>query len=114
MKMVNVGEKAPDAELKDVDGKSVSISDFAGKKVLLSFFPFAFSPVCTDEFGCFMNDMEKFKDKGVRVVGISVDSHWTNKAFADNMGVDILLLSDFDKKASNAFGILRPEGFSER
>ena len=114
MKMVNVGEKAPDAELKDVDGKSVSISGFAGKKVLLSFFPFAFSPVCTKEFGCFMDDMEKFGDKGVEVVGISVDSHWSNKAFADSLGVDIPLLSDFDKSASKAFGILRSEGFSER
>ncbi|MBI2173014.1 MAG: redoxin domain-containing protein [Candidatus Aenigmarchaeota archaeon] len=112
--MVNVGEKAPDVELKNVDGKVVKLSTFRGKKVLLSFFPFAFSPVCTDEFGCFMDDMEKFKDRGVQVVGISVDSHWANKAFADSMDVDISLLSDFDKNAAKSFGVLRPEGFSER
>ncbi len=112
--MVSVGEKAPDVELKDTAGNLVRLGSFRGKKVLLSFFPFAFSPVCTKEFGCFMDDMEKFRDKGVEVAGISVDSHWSNKAFADSIGSDFPLLSDFDKKASRAFGVLRNDGFSER
>ena len=112
--MVDVGEKAPDFALKDQNENEVTLGDYAGKKLLVSFFPFAFSPVCTEELGCFESDMEQFKAKGVAVVGISVDSTWSNKAFADKLGVNYPLLSDFGKEASKAFGVLREEGFSER
>lgn len=112
--MVNVGERAPDVAFKDYAGRVVLLSSFKGKKVLLAFFPFAFSPVCTDEMGCFQHDLEQFKQKGVAVIGVSVDSSWSNKAFAERLGLNFPLLSDFDKGAANGFGILRPDGFSER
>ena len=112
--MTNIGEKAPDFELKDQNGNTVKLSNFKGKKVLLAFFPFAFSPVCTDEMGCFQNDLQQFKNKGVEIMGISVDSSWSNKVFAEKLGVNFPLLSDFSKEAAKNFGVLRAEGFSER
>lgn len=112
--MVEVGSKAPEFTLKDQNEKDVSLADFAGKKVLLAFFPFAFSPVCTEELGCFESDMSQFTEKGINVLGISVDSTWSNKAFADQLGVNYPLLSDFAKECSKSYGLLREEGFSER
>lgn len=112
--MVNVGEKAPKIEVKDTNGNPVQLSSFKGKKVLLAFFPFAFSPVCTDEMSCFQNDLQQFASKNTAVLAVSVDSHWSNKAFADKLGVNFPLLADFSKDAAKKFGVLRAEGFSER
>ena len=112
--MTTIGEKAPDFEVKDQNGNPVKLSSFKGKKVLLAFFPSAFSPVCTDEMGCFQHDINQFKAKGVEVLCISVDSYWSNKAFAEKLGVNFPLLSDFSKDAAKNFGVLRAEGFSER
>ncbi|MBI2575889.1 redoxin domain-containing protein [Candidatus Woesearchaeota archaeon] len=112
--MVEVGQKAPSFALKDEQGNVVDSKSFTGKKILLAFFPFAFSPVCTDEMKCFHSDLEKFRDKGIAILGISVDSHWSNAAFRRSIGSSIPLFSDFSKETAGKFGILRPEGFSER
>ncbi|HLD60340.1 MAG TPA: redoxin domain-containing protein [Candidatus Bilamarchaeaceae archaeon] len=112
--MTNVGDNAPNFTLKDQDLNEVSLENFKGKKVLLAFYPFAFSPVCSDELACFKNDLSQFRQKGVEVVGISIDSHWTQKAFANSLGIEYPLLSDFDKHISKKYGVLRQEGFSNR
>ncbi|MBI2583898.1 MAG: redoxin domain-containing protein [Candidatus Aenigmarchaeota archaeon] len=112
--MAGIGDRAPDFELKDENDKPVSLRDYNGRKVLIAFFPFAFSPVCTDEFSCFQDDLERFAKEGVQILGISVDSHWSNKAFKDSLGISFPLLSDFNKEVSRKFGVLRKEGFSER
>ena len=112
--MANVGDKAPQFELKDQNQKNVTLGEYKGKKVLIAFYPFAFSPVCSDELTCFRNDLSHFADKGVEVLGISVDSTWSNKAFADSLGVSYPLLSDFGKEVSKQYGVLRPEGFADR
>lgn len=112
--MAQIGDKAPEFELKNQKGETVTLSSMRGSKVLLAFYPFAFSSVCTDEFSCFRDDLSQFQKKGINVVGISVDSHHAQKAFAQSLGITYPLLSDFSKKASQDFGVLRPEGFSER
>jgi len=112
--MVNVGDKAPDFTVKDQNGNDFTLSSLQGKKVLLAFFPFAFSPVCDDELCGFQGDLSQFTDKGVEVLSISVDSHWTQKAFAAKTGAVFPLLSDFDKKVAQSFGVLRDGGFAER
>src|SRR3989344_8532219 len=112
--MVEIGQKAPDFKLKDQDQNEVSLSSFHGKNVLLAFYPFDFSPVCTIEFACFQDDFSELGNLGVQVLGISVDSHWSHKAFADKLGLKFPLLSDFGKEASKHYGVLRQEGFSER
>ena len=110
---MNVGDKTKEFELKDQKGNLVKLLDFKGRK-LLAFFPFAFSPVCTDELSCFMKDYNLFHNKNVQIIGISVDSHWSNKAFSDSLALSFPILSDFDKKVSQEHGVLRKEGFSER
>ncbi len=112
--MISAGDIAPDFELKDGNGNTVKLSTFKGKKVLLAFFPFAFSPVCTDEMSCFKTDIKKFEDRGVQILGISVDSHWSLKAFGEKIGMTFPLLSDFEKKTVMAYGVFRAEGFSNR
>ncbi len=115
--MANVGDKAPSFTLKASDGgevREISLSDFTGKKVLLAFYPFAFSPTCHDELCEFRDGLATLQTKGVEVLAISVDSHWTAKAFAESLQAKYLIVSDFDKKTADAYGVLRPEGFAER
>ena len=112
--MVNVGDMAPQFSLKDQGGNMVSLESYRGKKVLLAFYPFAFSPPCTEELTCFREDLTHFESQGTKVVGISVDSHYANKAFAEHLKVTYPLLSDFSKEVCKAYGTLRPEGFSDR
>ena len=112
--MVNVGDTAPNFELKDQNGNMVSLQSFKGKKVLLAFYPFAFSPPCTEELSCFREDLGQFVAKGVTVLGISVDSHYANKAFAEHLKVTYPLLSDFSREVCKLYGTLRVEGFSDR
>jgi len=111
---MNIGEEAPEFELKDQKGNNVSLRSFSGTRVLLAFFPFAFSPVCTEEMECFRLDMNEFKDMGIQILGVSVDSHWTLKAFSEKLGITLPLLSDFNKEVAKKYGVLRPDGFSER
>lgn len=112
--MVEIGQKAPDFKLKDQNQNEVSLSSFHGKSVLLAFYPFDFSPVCSAEFSCFQDDLGELNNLKVQVLGISVDSHWSHKAFADKLGLNFPLLSDFGKEVSRLYGVLRQEGFSER
>ena len=112
--MLKVGDKAPDFALKNQDQQEVSLSSFKGKNVLLAFYAFDFSPVCTDEFSCIQQDLAKFNNEDTQVLGISVDSHWSHKAFAEKLNISFPLLSDFSKDVCKAYGVLRKEGFSER
>lgn len=114
MEMVNIRDKAPDFSLQDQDGKEVKLSIFNGKKVVLAFYPFDFSPVCSAEFGCFQDDLSELNNLNAQVLGISVDSKYCHKAFAEKLGLKFPLLSDFNKEVCKIYGTLRPEGFSER
>ena len=112
--MVEIGQQAPDFALVNQDGKETKLSDFRGKNVILSFYPFDFSPVCTVEFGCFEQDLSKLNDLNAQVLGISVDSRYCHKEFAGKLGLNFPLLSDFNKEVCRLYGTLRKEGFSER
>ena len=112
--MVEVNEQAPDFALPDQDGNERKLSEFKGKNIILAFYPFDFSPVCTVEFGCFEQDLSKLNDLNAQVLGISVDSKYCHKEFAGKLGLNFPLLSDFGKEVCSLYGILRKEGFSER
>lgn len=112
--MVNVGEKAPDFALTDQDGKERKLNEFKGKNIVLAFYPFDFSPVCTVEFGCFQDDLSELNNLNAQVLGISVDSKHAHKEFAEKLKLNFPLLSDFSKEVCRLYGTLRPEGFSER
>jgi len=112
--MINVGEKAPDFALPDQDGKEKKLSGFGGKNIIIAFYPFDFSPVCTVEFGCFQDDLSELNNLNAQVLGISVDSKHAHKEFAEKLNLSFPLLSDFSKEVCRLYGTLRPEGFSER
>jgi len=102
MSNLNIGDVAPNFTLKAQDDQVYSPSDFRGKPVILIFYPLDFSPVCTNEHACFVNDMARFNELDAQVFGISVDSVWTHKAFAQKMGITYPLLADFHPKGAVA------------
>jgi peroxiredoxin len=107
-----VGSAAPDFTLKDQNQKEIKLSDFSGKKnVLLIFYPLDWSPVCTSEHACVVNDMKNFDSLDAEVLGVSVDSVWSHKAYAEKMGIKYALLADFHPKGamSEKYGMYLPE-----
>jgi len=114
MTKAEVGQKAPDFKLLNQDGQEIELRNFNGMNVVLAFYPFDFSPVCTKEFGCFQDDLNELKNIEAQVFGISVDSKYCHKAFSDKLQLKFPLLSDFSKKVCKLYGTLRPEGFSNR
>ncbi|HUL32279.1 MAG TPA: redoxin domain-containing protein [Candidatus Eisenbacteria bacterium] len=105
---IAVGHTAPDFTLLNQDKKEVKLSEFAGKKrVVLVFYPLDWSPTCTDEHVCFVNDMWNFDSLDAEVLGVSVDSVWSHKAYADKMGIKYSLLADFHPKGamSEKYGV---------
>ena len=100
---ISVGAAAPDFALKDQSQKEVKLSDFKGKKnVVMVFYPLDWSPVCTNEHVCLVNDMKRFEQLDAQVLGLSVDSVWSHKAFAEKMGITYPLLADFQPRGAVA------------
>ncbi|KAB2926267.1 MAG: peroxiredoxin [Bacteroidetes bacterium] len=97
---VTVGQKAPNFTLPDTGKKQTSLSDFAGKKTVLVFYPGAFTGVCEKELCTFRDAMADFNSLNAQVIGISVDSPFSNKAFAEKNGVTFPLLSDYTRYVS--------------
>ena len=98
-----VGAPAPEFTLKDQDQKEVRLSEFRGKKnVVLVFYPLDWSPTCTKEHACMVNDKKQFDQLDAQVLGISVDSVWSHKAYADKMGIHYPLLADFHPRGAVA------------
>ncbi len=108
---ISVGQPAPDFALKDQSQKDVKLSDYRGKNVVLVFYPLDWSPVCTNEHACFVNDMKQFEQLNAQVLGLSVDSIWSHKAFAEKMGIHYPLLADFLPRGAVAdkFGLYLAE-----
>ena len=107
MPSIEVGDIAPDFELEDQNGKKVKLSQYRGKKnVLLAFFPFAFSPVCTNELGDLKEKEETILKLDTQILASSVDSTWSEKAFAKQLGVKFPILGDFRKQVATLYGAL--------
>jgi len=100
--MIAAGSPAPDFTLRDQDGEDVSLADFKGRKVLLVFYPLDFSPVCSDQLSIYHEVKPELAEKGVEIIGISVDSPWAHKAFQEKLGIDTTLLADFEPKGAVA------------
>jgi peroxiredoxin len=100
--MIAAGEPAPGFKLKDQDGEEVSLSDYNGRRVLLVFYPLDFSPVCSDQLSIYQEVKPELAEKGLELVGISVDSPYAHKAFQEKLGIDTTLLSDFEPKGEVA------------
>ncbi|MEY9211090.1 peroxiredoxin [Thermobifida halotolerans] len=93
---IEVGQYAPDFELADQHGQTVRLSDFRGRaRVAAVFYPLAFSGICEDELRQLRDSAEEFAERDVQLLGISVDSMFAHRIWADQEGVDFPLLSDF-------------------
>ena len=100
---IAVGQAAPDFALQNQNKQEVKLTDFAGKKnVVLMFYPLDWSPVCTNEHACFVNEMKSFETLDAEVLGVSVDSVWSHKAYAEKMGIKYSLLADFQPRGAMA------------
>ncbi len=107
-----VGDQAPDFVLPSTAGGNVTLSDFRGEtKVLLAFFPLAFTGTCTAEMCDITEDFGAFKTEGARVFGVSVDSMPTLHEFRTKHHIQVDLLSDFKREACRAYGTLLEEHF---
>ena len=106
--VIQVGDKAPDFELKDNHGRAVRLSDFRGQKnVVLLFYPFAFTGVCTGELCEVRDNLPKFEDRDTQLLAVSNDSIHTLRVFAEQEGLEYPLLSDFwpHGDISRAYGV---------
>ena len=116
--MIKVGELAPDFKLKDQYGNDVTLSEFKGKKVLLSWHPLAWTSVCTDQMRALDRNYDKFAEKNTVVLGLSVDPQPSKLVWAKALSLGKLqILSDFNPlgKVSDAYGIFSSEhGASKR
>jgi peroxiredoxin len=116
---VKVGDQAPDFDLEwlapagdgketppKYDRKRVKLSDFKGKQnVVVAFFPAAFSPGCTNEMKQYQTSHGTFTTANTTILGVSVDSSWSNKAFREQLGVQFPILSDWKRDAARAYGL---------
>ncbi len=115
---VKKGDKAKDFTLSDHDGKEMRLSDLKGRRVLLSFHPLAWTPVCADQMKSLEKNHKKFEKLNTIALGISVDTVPSKKAWAKELGIkNTRLLSDFWQhgEVASIYGIFREkDGFSER
>jgi peroxiredoxin len=116
MTVIPPGTRAPSFALARGDGGSFSERDLAGQTTVLVFYPFAFSPVCTDQLQLYENVLGELADRGARLYGVSCDSTWAQGAFAEKLGISSEQLSDFEPKGATcaAFGVLHEGGFPQR
>jgi peroxiredoxin len=115
--LIAPGTAVPEFVLATEDGGAFTQEDLKGQTTVLVFYPFAFSPVCSDQLQVYEEVLDEFKAQGATLYGVSCDATWSQKAFKAQLGVTIPQLSDFEPKgaASKAFGAyFEPGGFSNR
>ncbi len=114
--MIAAGTPVPEFTLKRGDGSDFTRAQLAGETTVLVFYPFAFSPVCTDQLNLYQEVLDDFGAKGATLYGVSCDATYSQSAFADQLGVTIKQLSDFEPKGEmcRAFGAYHEGGFAQR
>ena len=114
--MIEPGSSAPEFVLKRADGSDFTRADLDGRTTVLVFYPFAFSPVCTDQLNLYDEVLDDLRERGATMYGVSCDATWSQTAFKERLGVSIEQLSDFEPKGEvcRAFGVYHPGGFPQR
>ena len=112
--MLNIGQQAPDFTLASGDGKTLSLKDFNGKKIILYFYPKDNTSGCTKEACSFENNLKAIKRKGAVVVGISADSVDSHVKFAEKYGLSFPLLSDAKKDVVKSYGVWKEKSMYGR
>jgi len=114
MSILEQGAKAPAISAKDQDGKSVTLEEYRGRKVVLYFYPKDDTPGCTKEACAFRDNFPKFNIAGVEVLGVSIDDEGKHKKFAEKYQLPFRLVSDPDKKIVEAYGVWGQKKFMGR
>ncbi len=115
--MIEPGTPAPDFTLRNQDLEKVSLGDYAGRKLVLCFYPGDFSPVCTDQLSIYQEVLGDIEARGASLVGVSVDGPFCHRAFREQLNLTFPLLSDFHPKGamSDAYGAyIEKLGFDNR
>jgi peroxiredoxin len=114
--VVQAGQPAPDFALARFERDPFTRAGLEGATTVLAFYPFAFSPVCTDQLSVYNEVLGDFAERGVTLYGVSCDAIWSQHAFKEQLGIAIEQLSDFEPKGATcrAFGVLHPGGFAQR
>jgi thioredoxin-dependent peroxiredoxin len=112
--MLKEGDKAPDFAARDAEGNPVQLSDLRGQKVVLYFYPKDNTPGCTKEACSFRDSYSKFKKRGIKVIGVSLDSEASHKKFAAKYDLPFTLLADVDRSVSEAYGTYGKKKFMGR
>jgi peroxiredoxin len=114
--VIEPGTEVPDFTLRREDGSEFTPADLDGKRTVLVFYPFAFSPVCTDQLNLYEDVLEEFSAQGATLLAVSCDASPSQIAFREKLGISIEQLSDFEPKgaACRAFGVYHPAGMPER
>lgn len=106
MELLNIGDDAPDFEAIDQDGNKVKLSDYKDDLIVLYFYPKDNTPGCTMEAKNFRDNMDIFKEKNIKVFGVSVDSQESHKKFEDKLNLNFTLISDKPKEITKKYGVL--------
>ncbi len=116
MSVLEPGTPAPEFALVDEQGEPFTEADLLGHTTVLVFYPFAFSPVCSEQFSLYDEVLGELEAAGARLLGVSCDAHYAQAAFRAHLKVDIPQLSDFEPKGATcrAFGVLHEGGFPQR
>ena len=114
--MIEAGTPVPEFTLKRGDGSDFTRRNLEGKTTVLVFYPFAFSPVCTDQFNLYEEVLGDLHERGATLYGVSCDATYSQTAFRDHLGVTIEQLSDFEPKGATcrALGVYHEGGFPQR
>jgi peroxiredoxin len=114
--VIQAGTPAPDFTLHREDGSEFTRADLEGQTTVLVFYPFAFSPVCTDQLNLYEEILGELSERGATLYGVSCDATYSQAAFREQLGITIAQLSDFEPKgeACRAFGVYHPGGFPQR
>jgi peroxiredoxin len=112
--MIEPGTPAPDFSLPNSEGDMVALGDFAGRKLVLCFYPLDFSPVCSDQLSIYQEVLGDIEAKGAALVGVSVDSAYSHRAFREQLNLTMPLLADFHPKGamSRQYGAYREDSGS--
>src|ERR1700720_1088506 len=115
--LLSAGTNAPNFTLRVTPDQNLSLSELAGKPVILAFYPADWSPVCGDQMALYNEVLPEFQRYGAELLGLSVDGPWCHRAFALDRKLHFPLLADFEPKGAVArlYGAYRPEdGTTER
>jgi peroxiredoxin len=114
--VIEAGTSVPEFTLATEDGGTFTREDLLGATSVLVFYPFAFSPVCSDQLTLYEEVLDEIAERGATLYAISTDARWSQAAFREKLGSSVRQLSDFEPKGATAraFGVLHDGGFTQR